>query len=781
MRFQLKRPRFSLRLRLSLSIFAIVALFTLTNITYQISGDNRNQRLDNLQKAVQGQLTSVSIRRLIENQQNEILVLDALKKSDEETLKDSEINNGIEKLNDIKQQILLLAKFVYPEAVNAYQQLRQSHFELEQLWIQFYEGYNSQQTPDIASIEIRYIETTERLKQFEDLEIQAAESQTKELQSSSKVTDRFTLIIYLVTVVLTVGLGYLLIRYTIRSLSDLIDGTIRIGGGDLNHHIPVNFDDEIGDLAIAFNEMSDKLRNAIAQVQQSKEKADQANQAKTNFLANMSHELRTPLNAIIGYSEMIIEVYREENFLDEEQAVSDLQHILGSGRHLLQLINDILDLAKIESGNMSVFNERFDSVKIIEEILTTMQPIARKGNNKLIVKSANEIPQLYSDAIKFRQIIINLLSNACKFTENGKISVLVSHDEVNNKLIYHITDSGIGMSPDQLQHIFEAFVQAETDTAKEYGGTGLGLAICRQFVELMGGSLDVTSAVGEGTTFTIILPVRPKAAKKHDVIPTENQQELGLKIADSTNAGEATPTVLLGNRHQLITNLDSQILQHKYAIAPDLVDITGAQFAIAVMILSPFAQIQSDPAENDANASTSNESLVRFEVDWAQCSELIRSAAGKRLPVLVFIETTQSASIDTLNAFEFDDTENRRRLTTQLRLHNPAERRGTALLTGYANDDDDFLSGFLRELAAEAWQCKAIDTDALAMSTDHDFDVDVVMVNDQLCVNALHAMIQSLLDRRNKGLSVPALYIVPAQHIANARVLDRPANQISFL
>ena len=138
---------------------------------------------------------------------------------------------------------------------------------------------------------------------------------------------------------------------------------------------------------------------------------------------------------------------------------------------------------------------------------------------------------------------------------------------MNNKLIYHITDSGIGMSPDQLQHIFEAFVQAETDTAKEYGGTGLGLAICRQFVELMEGSLDVTSAVGEGTTFTIILPVRPKAAKKHDVIPTENQQELGLKIADSTDAGEATPTVLLGNRHQLITNLDSQILQHKYAIA----------------------------------------------------------------------------------------------------------------------------------------------------------------------------------------------------------------------
>ena len=117
----------------------------------------------------------------------------------------------------------------------------------------------------------------------------------------------------------------------------------------------------------------------------------------------------------------------------------------------------------------------------------------------------------------------------------------------------------------------------------------------------------------------------------------------------------------------------------------------------------------------------------------------------------------------------------------QLRLHNPAERRGTALLVGYANDDDDFLSGFLRELAAEAWQCKAIDTDALALTTDHDFDVDVVMVNDQLSANTLRALSQSLIDRRNKGLAVPALYIVPAQNIANARVLDRPANQISLL
>ena len=151
------------------------------------------------------------------------------------------------------------------------------------------------------------------LSEFESIEIVATEQQTLNLQRTVRFTDRITLAIYLFTIALTVSLGYLLIRYTNRSLNELNKGTVRIGGGDLKYHIPVNSDDEIGDLTIAFNQMSDKLSNAMAQVQQSKEKADQANRSKTNFLANMSHELRTPLNAIIGYSEMIIRLSRRKN------------------------------------------------------------------------------------------------------------------------------------------------------------------------------------------------------------------------------------------------------------------------------------------------------------------------------------------------------------------------------------------------------------------------------------------------------------------------------------
>ena len=288
-----------------------------------------------------------------------------------------------------------------------------------------------------------------------------------------KFTDRIAIAIYIFTIVLTITLGFLLIKYTNRSLNELNKGTVRIGGGDLKYHIPVNTDDEIGDLTIAFNEMSDKLSNAMAQVQQSKENADQANRSKTNFLANMSHELRTPLNAIIGYSEMIIEDYREENKLDEKQAIEDLQRILSSGRHLLQLINDVLDLSKIESGNMTVFNETFDSVEIIEELLTTMSPIAKKSDNELILERSQNIPKLYNDAVKFRQVFLNLLSNACKFTDKGKVTVLISFNKKTENIVFHVSDTGIGMSADQIDKIFKAFVQADSSTSKLYGGTDL--------------------------------------------------------------------------------------------------------------------------------------------------------------------------------------------------------------------------------------------------------------------------------------------------------------------
>lgn len=781
----LNLPRFSLRLRLSLSIIGIVVLFTLTNITYQISGENRNLRLDNLQNAVQGQLTSVAIRQLLENQQNEILVLDALKQSSEENLTDSEIDNGIDKLNIVQGKMDELGSYVYQEGLSTYEEMMLSHDALNTLWAKFYRGYNKQQTPHIASIEKRFIQTIELLSAFETLEIQAAEQQTNELQTSSRVTDRITLAIYLFTIVLTVSLGFMLIRYTTRSLNELSLGTVRIGKGDLNHHIPITFNDELGDLAFAFNDMAGKLRNAMAQVQQSKDRADQANKAKTNFLANMSHELRTPLNAIIGYSEMIIEAYREENQLDEEQSVNDLQHILSSGRHLLQLINDVLDLAKIESGNMNVFNESFNSVKIINDLTTIMQPLAKKGNNTLIIETSTEIPQIYSDAVKFRQIFINLLSNACKFTHDGKITILITHNSYKQQLIYHVSDTGIGMSAEQLNHIFEAFVQADSSTSKEYGGTGLGLAICRQFIQLMHGSLDVSSAPDEGTTFTIVLPISVQAPRKHEVIPTKNQQELGLIPAKNNTDVSTQPEGTNGN---------ALVLQEQSSV-PSTISLLIAKYHASYANKAYFSTdgdlltTADSPLLNtvkyiDIAIILLTNNIRTFKHDWLNFNRLlnIENQHGTVLPIILAMQFSQQTTDSLLSAqYESLNHNNRQRLTTQLRQHNPIDRRGDALLVSF---EEPSATQLQQEIEAEAWHYADLD-----LSETQDLNryfgelPDVIFINCAANVEVVFAVLDALQKQciLNENSSIPNVYIINTASIENIRLLDRVANEIIFL
>lgn len=687
-------PRLTLRLRLTISIVAIVALFTLTNITYQLSSDNRNLRLDNLQTAVAGQLATVTIRQSLDNQQKEILVLDALKGSEKEKLSEDEIENGLADLISLQAEIRLLEPYVYAETTASYAQLITAYDALHDRWHRFYIGYNDNQTPSTRQIETEFANTLQSLSEFESLEILAAERQTLDLQKTVRFTDRITLAIYLFTIALTVSLGYLLVRYTNRSLNELNLGTVRIGGGDLKYHIPVNSDDEIGDLTIAFNEMSDKLSNAMAQVQQSKEKADQANRSKTNFLANMSHELRTPLNAIIGYSEMIIEDYREERTLDEDQAIEDLKRILSAGRHLLQLINDVLDLAKIESGNMTVFNETFDSVEIIEELLRTMSPIAKKSGNTLVLEKSENIPKLYNDAVKFRQLILNLLSNACKFTENGKISILVSYNEKTRHAVYHVTDTGIGMTPSQLNRVFEAFVQADSSTSKKYGGTGLGLSICKQFVELMDGSMDVTSAEGEGTTFTILLPKRMPKKRRTDAIPSENQQELGLDITQDESLDEVTVN-------------ENQALGRVLVIDDDP---EARQLLMRHLEKEGYLGIEANDAKHGIDLAHEQQpdlillDLMMPDIDgWTTLSVLKESATTRHIPVVLqSMLDEKNLGLD-LGAAEFlPKPVDRQRMATVLRHLNPQDRRGAALLIAPETEARQLL---LEELADEAWQC----------------------------------------------------------------------------
>jgi signal transduction histidine kinase len=234
--------------------------------------------------------------------------------------------------------------------------------------------------------------------------------------------------------------------------------------------------------------------------------AEQAHQAKSMMLATMSHELRTPLNAILGYSELLIE---DAAALQQPTMVANLRKIHSAGTRLLTLINDVLDLSKLEAGKMVLHLETFDVWPLLEEVQAMVQPAVRTHANTLEITVADDVGLMHADPAKVRQSLLNLLSNACKFTTHGGITLQVAREkgEASDWYLFHVQDTGIGLSVEQLETLFQEYVQGDASTARQYGGTGLGLAISRRFCRLMGGDIVATSTQGQGATFTMRLPV----------------------------------------------------------------------------------------------------------------------------------------------------------------------------------------------------------------------------------------------------------------------------------
>jgi DNA-binding response OmpR family regulator len=250
-----------------------------------------------------------------------------------------------------------------------------------------------------------------------------------------------------------------------------------------------------------------RVKQRTAELAKSMTEAEKANQTKSQFLANMSHELRTPMNAIIGYSEMLME---EAEDLGQDDFIPDLKKIHGAGKHLLNLINDILDLSKVEAGRMELYLETFGIKNLINETVATIHPLIEKNNNTFEFNLADDLNEMHADLTKVRQSLFNLLSNASKFTNNGTISLNVtSYLAEGKKMVsFKVTDTGIGMNPEQIGKLFKAFTQADASTTRKYGGTGLGLAITKKFCQLMGGDITVASETGIGSSFTLFIPLQ---------------------------------------------------------------------------------------------------------------------------------------------------------------------------------------------------------------------------------------------------------------------------------
>ena len=294
-------------------------------------------------------------------------------------------------------------------------------------------------------------------------------------------------------------------------------------------------------LAQAVDRRTAQLAESMKVAQLASAQAEEASQTKSKFLANMSHELRTPLNAIIGYSEMLVEEITDRG---TPELVPDVEKIHGAGKHLLGLINNILDLSKVEAGRMELFLETFEIAPLLKEVTDTLLPLVDKNHNRLAISCPDEIGSMRADVTKLRQSLFNLLSNASKFTQGGTITLAVEQLEPD-WITFKVSDTGIGMTPTQQAKLFQSFSQADASTTRRYGGTGLGLVITRQFCELMGGSIQVESEVEQGTTFTIRLPKTVQPLEPTQIGLSQAQAEMGTASTTLLSSIAGASTILV--------------------------------------------------------------------------------------------------------------------------------------------------------------------------------------------------------------------------------------------
>jgi signal transduction histidine kinase/CheY-like chemotaxis protein len=379
-----------------------------------------------------------------------------------------------------------------------------------------------------------------------------------------------------------------------------------------------------------------------------RDQAEAMSRTKSTFLANMSHELRTPLNAIIGYSEILRE---DAAAKDDKEPIEDLQRIESAGRHLLGLINNILDLSKIEAGKMDVFIEEIHIQALFREVLSIVKPLADKNENVVEVICPADIGTFRSDQTKVKQCLLNLLSNANKFTSKGTL-ILMAAREDNSRVSFRVSDTGVGMTKEQLGRLFEAFSQADASTTKRFGGTGLGLAITRHFCTMLGGGVTVESSPGKGSTFTIILPDQGDA-------PAIGQAPVVAPAAD----GRAT--VLVVDDDATVRSLLTKTLEKE---------------GYRVILASNGVEALSLARQHRPQAITLDVLMPQMD-GWRALKELKADAALRDIPVIMVTVLNERGMAIPLGAADFmTKPVDRQRLTALLREHCPVSSDASILV-----------------------------------------------------------------------------------------------------
>jgi signal transduction histidine kinase len=471
-------------------------------VAYFVTSQSKDDSLRRLRTAAERRVQWGAFEHDIRDRWQEISVLSELPLTASQS---AEVSRRLERLGARLSSV----QAPDPRTRDRVTRIARNEKELESVWTKDAAGKGAQAVGVILS-------ELGALKSEEDARVA---EEANRLTDLTALMHRLSLIAFTLSIGAAIVIAVLFSRYLTRRVRALQIGAEHVGAGDFTYRIEgirEGKSDELNQMARAFNEMACRLAQAMQEVTEARARAEHASRAKSAFLANMSHELRTPLLAVQGYAELVRE---EAEKLNADQIVTDATQIEAAGRHLSTLLNEVLDLSKIESGKLTLVIEEMDLRYVVEAVANTVKPLIAQNANSLTTRVQPGAEQMWGDELKIRQILINILGNAAKFTTSGEITLDVMRArtlEGAPAVQFILRDTGIGMTPEQTTRIFEEFEQAEPTTARAYGGSGLGLAICKKLSRLMNGDIIVHSELARGTTFTITLPIRPRGEAADD-------------------------------------------------------------------------------------------------------------------------------------------------------------------------------------------------------------------------------------------------------------------------